>query len=98
MRQLLIERGSRQGWTHAAAAATAGISVRTVAKGIRRARPGDMQLEDASSCPHRQPRTLDVSQTTTIVALRQQRATAWEISAQLGVPRPRSPACCSAPV
>ncbi len=87
MRQLLVDRVQRQGWTQAAAAAAAGISVRTVAKWTRRARLGDVQLEDASSRPHRQPRTLDVARTTAIVALRHQRATAWEISARLGVPR-----------
>ena len=87
MRQLLIDRVTRHGWTQAAAAGAAGISVRTVAKWLRRARLGDTQLEDASSRPHRQPRTLDVGRTTAIVALRQQRATAWEISVRLGVPR-----------
>jgi transposase InsO family protein len=87
MRLLLIDRVRRQGWTQAAAAAAAGISVRTVAKWMRRARLGDAQLEDASSRPHRQPRTLDPVRSTAIVALRQQRATAWEISARLGVPR-----------
>ena len=87
MRQLLIERVTRLGWTQAAAAAAAGISVRTVAKWIQRARQGDGRLEDASSRPHRQPRRLDVTRTTTILAYRQQRATAWEISARVGVPR-----------
>jgi transposase InsO family protein len=87
MRQLLVDRVRRQGWTQAAAAAAAGISVRTVAKWSRRARLGDTQLEDASSRPRRQPRSLDIGRTTAIVALRQQRATAWEISARLGVPR-----------
>ena len=87
MRQLLIDRVSRQGWTQAAAATAAGISVRTVAKWIRRGRQGDAQLEDASSRPHRQPRTLDVGRTTAILACRQQRATAWEISVRVGVPR-----------
>jgi len=87
MRQLLVDRVQRQGWTQAGAAAAAGISVRTVAKWIRRARLGDVQLEDASSRPRRHPRTLDVGRTTAIVALRHTRATAWEISARLGVPR-----------
>lgn len=86
-RQLLVDRVQRQGWTQAAAATAAGISVRTVAKWMRRARLGDDRLEDASSRPRHQPRTLDVTRTTAIVALRQQRATAWEISARLGVPR-----------
>jgi transposase InsO family protein len=87
MRQLLIDRVTRLGWTQAAAATAAGISVRTVAKWIQRARQGDRHLEDASSRPHRQPRTLDVARTAAILAYRQQRATAWEISARVGVPR-----------
>jgi transposase InsO family protein len=87
MRQLLIDRVTHQGWTQAAAAAAAGISVRTVAKWTQRARQGDRHLEDGSSRPHRQPRTLDVARTTAILAYRQQRATAWEISARVGVPR-----------
>jgi transposase len=87
MRQLLVDRVQCQGWTQAAAAAAAGISVRTVAKRSRRARLGEVQLEDASSRPRRQPRALDVGRTSAIVALRQQRATAWEISARIGVPR-----------
>jgi transposase InsO family protein len=87
MRQLLIARVTHHGWTQAAAAAAAGISVRTVAKWAQRARQGDRQLEDASSRPHRQPRTLDLARTTAILALRHERATAWEISARVGVPR-----------
>jgi transposase InsO family protein len=87
MRQLLIDRVTHQGWTQAAAAAAAGISVRSVAKWIQRGRHGDRQLEDGSSRPHRQPRTLDLARTTAILAYRQQRATAWEISARVGVPR-----------
>lgn len=87
MRQLLIDRVQRQGWTYAATAAAAGVSRRTVAKWISRARQGDVRLEDRSSRPHRQPRALDVARTAAIVAYRQQRATAWEISARVGVPR-----------
>ena len=85
MRQLLIDRVTRQGWTQAATAAAAGISVRTVAKWIERARHGDGPLEDAGSRPHRGQ--LDLTRTTAILAYRQQRATAWEISARVGVPR-----------
>jgi transposase InsO family protein len=87
MRQLLIDRVTRQGWTQAAAATAAGLSVRTVAKWLSRARQGDVTLEDKSSRPHRQPRRLDEARTAAIVAVRQQRATAWEISGQLGIPR-----------
>jgi transposase InsO family protein len=87
MRQLLIDRVTRLGWTHAAAATGAGISVRTVAKWVARARQGDVRLEDGSSRPHRQPQRLPLERTAAIVAQRQTRATAWEISAQLGIPR-----------
>jgi len=83
-RQMLIRRVRRQGWTQRQAAAAIGVSVRTVAKWLAR---GEAALEDRSSRPHRQPRTLDVARTTAILAYRQQRATAWEISARLGVPR-----------
>lgn len=87
MRQLLIERVERHGWTQRAAATAAGISVRTVAKWIGRARNGDQQLADRSSRPHRQPRRVAIDVVTTILALRHTRATAWEISARLRVPR-----------
>ena len=87
MRQLLIDRVIRQGWTQAAAAHAAGVSVRTVAKWIGRARRGDTQLEDGSSRPQRQPRRLDAVRTAAIVAYRHTRATAWEISRRVGVPR-----------
>jgi len=87
MRQLLIDRVTRQGWTQAAAAMAAGLSVRTVAKWVSRARQGDPTLEDRSSRPHRQPRRLALAQTTAILVLRQGRATAWEISRRVGVAR-----------
>jgi transposase InsO family protein len=87
MRQLLIDRVTRHGWTHAATAQAAGVSVRTVAKWLARARRGDRSLEDGSSRPHRQPRTLDPGRTAAILAWRQRRATAWAISRHVGVPR-----------
>ena len=87
MRELLVDRVTRQGWTQRAAAEAAGISVRTVAKWLARAQAGDQELADRSSVPHRQPRRLAVTTTAAIVALRQTRATAWEIAATLGVPR-----------
>jgi transposase InsO family protein len=83
-RQLLIDRVRRQGWTQRAAAEAAGVSVRTVAKWLSRA---DTELADRSSRPHRQPRRLPVATEAAILALRHTRATAWAISADLGVPR-----------
>jgi transposase InsO family protein len=82
-RQLLIRRVRQLGWTRAAAAQAAGVSVRTVAKWLTRA----TALADRSSRPHRQTRELAQSVTNAIVALRQTKATAWQISAALGVPR-----------
>jgi transposase InsO family protein len=87
MRQLLIDRVTRQGWTQRAAAEAAGISIRTVAKWIARVRGGDTALLDRSSRPHRMPRQLAVDTTAAILVHRHQRATAWEISAAVRVPR-----------
>ncbi len=83
-RQMLIRRVREQGWTQRRAAEAAGVSVRTVAKWLAR---GADALADRSSRPHRQPRRVPTDAITTIVALRQTRATAWEISARVGVPR-----------
>lgn len=87
MRQLLIDRVRRQGWTQAATAHACGISVRTVAKWLGRAGHGDTALEDRSSRPRRHPRALGIAQVAAIVACRQDRATAWEISQRVSVPR-----------
>ncbi len=85
MRQLIVTRAT-QGWPYARIAAALGISVRTVAKWIARAREGH-GLTDGSSCPHRQPQRLAASLEAAIVALRRTRATAWQISTALRVPR-----------
>ena len=85
MRQLIVTR-AQHGWTYARIAAALGISVRTVAKWRARSRQAGV-LTDGSSRPHRQPRRLDLASTAAIVAARQTRATAWEISRQVGVPR-----------
>ena len=87
MRQLIIDRVTREGWTQARAAEAAGVSVRTVAKWLARGRAGETGLQDGSSRPQRQPRRLALATTTQIVALRLTRATAWEISTALAVPR-----------
>jgi transposase InsO family protein len=83
-RQLLIRRVRRQGWTQRQAAAAAGVSVRTVAKWLARQRS---ELGDRSSRPHRQPRRLVPTTEAAIVALRRTRATAWQISTALRIPR-----------
>jgi transposase InsO family protein len=86
-RQLMVERVHRQGWTQREAAAAAGVSVRTVAKWVARARAGQAALEDRSSRPRRQPRQLAATTVADILAWRQTRAPAWEISRRLKVPR-----------
>ena len=83
-RRLLIRRVRQQGWTQRQAAEALGVSVRTVAKWLARDR---MALADRSSRPQRQPRRTSVTVEATIVALRRTRATAWQISTALGVPR-----------
>lgn len=85
MRRLIHPRVT-QGWTQAAVAEALGISVRTVAKWVARGRV-EGGLLDGSSRPHRQPRRLGAPVTAAIVGLRRTRATAWQISAALGVPR-----------
>lgn len=83
-RRLLIMRVRRQGWTQRQAAAAAGVSVRTVAKWLGRARS---ELADRSSRPQRQPRRTSATLEAAIVTLRRTRATAWQISEALSIPR-----------
>jgi transposase InsO family protein len=83
-RQLLIRRIRQHGWTQRRAAEAAGVSIRTVAKWL--ARPC-RELGDRTSRPHRQPRRLSATTEAAIVALRRTRATAWQISTALRMPR-----------
>lgn len=85
MRELIVQR-AQQGWTQRQIADALAISVRTVAKWRNRARHSS-DLNDASSRPHRIARRRSARTTMAIVALRHTRATAWEISRMVGVPR-----------
>jgi transposase InsO family protein len=85
MRQLIVTR-TQQGWTQARIAAALGLSVRTVAKWLARARQGQ-SLTDESSRPHRQPQRLAAPLEAAILALRRTRATAWQIATALRMPR-----------
>ena len=85
MRRFIYERVT-QGWTQRAVAEALGISVRTVAKWVARARQAGA-LTDASSRPRAQPRRLSATVEAAIVARRRTRATAWQISAALRIPR-----------
>ena len=84
-RELIVTR-AQQGWTYARIAAALGLSVRTVAKWVARSRQ-PKGLADQSSRPHRQPRRLAPAREAAIVALRRSRATAWQISTALRMPR-----------
>ena len=83
-RRLLIRRVRQHGWTQRHAAEALGVSVRTVAKWLARDRT---TLADRSSRPHRQPRRVPAPLEAAIVALRRTRATAWQISTALRMPR-----------
>lgn len=85
MRQLILRRAAA-GWTYRQIAAALDISERTVAKWVARGRAGH-PLRDGSSRPRRIPRHVPLTTTTAIIALRRTRATAWQISAALSVPR-----------
>src|SRR5258706_9048454 len=85
MRQLIVT-GAEQGWTYGRIAAALGLSVRTVAKWRARSRQAD-GLSDGSSRPHRQPRRLAAPLEAAILTLRRTRATAWQISTALRLPR-----------
>ena len=87
MRRLIIDRVTRQGWPQVRAAEAAGVSVRTVAKWRARWRTGDTQLADRPSRPGRHPRCLPDVTAAQIVQLRRTRATVWQISTALQVPR-----------
>src|SRR5712692_9248216 len=87
MRSLIVDRVLRQHWTLTRAAEAAGISVRTVAKWLARWRAGDTTLLDGSSRPQRSPRRLAGAREAQILQLRRTRATAWEITAALRIPR-----------
>jgi len=84
MRQLIVSRAAA-GWPYQRIATALGISVRTVAKWVARGRQG--RLEDESSRPHRLSRQVPVAVQASILAWRRHRATAWEISRRVGIPR-----------
>src|ERR1051325_6573612 len=88
MRALIVQRIRQEQWAPAAAAAAAGVSVRTTYKWLRRHRLGGQPaLEDASSRPHQQPRRTSADTVAAIVAARHERQTAWAIATRLHLPR-----------
>ena len=86
-RVLIVRRVCEQGWTLAAAAEAAGVSVRTVSKWLRRYRSeGEQGLLDRSSAPVSVPhRTLE-ERVEAIACLRRLRLTGAEIAEALSMP------------
>jgi len=77
-----------QGWTLAATAEAAGVSVRTVSKWRRRFREeGEQGLLDRVSAPRSVPLRTGEARIGVIAALRRLRMTGAEIAETLGMPR-----------
>jgi transposase InsO family protein len=86
-RRLAVERVERDGWTLAAAAEAAGVSVRTVSKWLRRFRlEGEQGLFDRCSAPVSVPLRTAEGRVAVIAALRRLRMTGAEIAETLGMP------------
>jgi transposase InsO family protein len=86
-RRLAVDRLEVQGWTLAAAAGAAGVSVRTVSKWRRRFRAeGEQGLLDRSSAPVRVPLRTGEQRVALIAALRRLRMTGEEIAEALAMP------------
>lgn len=78
-RELMARRVLEGGWSLAAAAEAAGVSVVTARKWVRRAAAGE-SLEDRSSAPRRMPTRTPRRLVEAIAALRRLRMTAGEIA------------------
>jgi len=85
----LVRRVLFEGWSYAAAAAAFAVSIRTVAKWVRRFRDrGVAGLEDGSSRPGAPPHQTPPGAVTMIRILREQHGLpAWAIGRALRVPR-----------
>jgi transposase InsO family protein len=86
-RRLAVDRVEREGWTLAAAAEAAGVSVRTVSKWRRRYRvEGAPGLLDRCSVPSLVPARTSEERVALIAALRRLRMTGAEIAEALAMP------------
>jgi transposase InsO family protein len=84
---LAVTRVLEQGWTLAAAAEAAGVSVRTISKWLRRYREeGEQGLLDRCSAPRSVPLRTDEARVAVIAGLRRLRMTAAEIAEALAMP------------
>jgi transposase InsO family protein len=86
-RRLAVERVEEQGWTLAAAAEAAGVSVRTISKWLRRFRcEGELGLADRSSAPVSVPHRTAEERVQVIAGLRRLRMTTAEVAETLQMP------------
>lgn len=86
-RRLIVERVLVQGWTRAAAAEAAGVSVRTVSKWLARFRAeGPEGLFDRSSAPELVPGRTPEERVELVAVLRRLRMTGAEIAETLSMP------------
>jgi transposase InsO family protein len=85
-RRELARRVVDQGWTLAAAAEAAGVSLRCARKWVSRYRAGDRLLLDRSSAPVRVANRTSAERLAAIVKLRRLRMTAAEIAETLSMP------------
>jgi transposase InsO family protein len=86
-RRLAVDRVERDGWTLAAAASAAGVSVRTVSKWRRRWRvEGEQGLLDRCSAPSLVPLRTGEERIALIAALRRLRMSGSEIAETLAMP------------
>jgi len=86
-RRLAVDRVGVQGWTLAAAAEAAGVSVRTVSKWRRRyLEEGEQGLADRCSAPASVPSRTDEARVALIASLRRLRMTGAEIAETLAMP------------
>jgi transposase InsO family protein len=86
-RRLMVRRVEEEGWTLAAAAEAAGVSVRTVSKWLRCYRTeGEEGLLDRTSAPRSIPHRTAEERVQAIAALRRLRFTGAEIAEALRMP------------
>src|SRR5438132_4609044 len=86
-RLVMVRRVEQEGWTRAAAAEAAGVSVRTVSKWLACYRvEGEDGLIDRSSAPRSIPHRTPKERVQAIAALRRLRMTAAEIAEVLAMP------------
>lgn len=87
-RELIVDRVRAEGWSRREAAEALGLSVRTVAKWLRRYREGGLAgLRDRTSRPRSSPTRTPEILRRRVLELRQKRLVGREIAETTGLPR-----------